>query len=64
MSTHGVGSYTSRAISKRWTRQDELLADATEKASVMAEWLGGAPYQNSSLIQHGNVSYGINSMMT
>jgi alpha-mannosidase len=49
MSTHAVGGYTSRAISKRWNRQNELLADATERASVMADWLGGAPYPKEKL---------------
>ncbi len=49
MSTHGVGSYTSRTISKRLNRQNELLADATERASVMADWLGGAPYPKQQL---------------
>ncbi len=44
MTTHGTGSYTSRAPSKRFNRQNEMLADATERASVMADWLGGAPY--------------------
>ena len=29
---------------KRWNRQNEVLADAAEKASVAAEWLGGRRY--------------------
>ena len=29
---------------KRWNRHNELLADAAEKASVAAAWLGGRPY--------------------
>lgn len=49
MTTHGVGSYTSRTPSKRFNRQNELLADATERASVMADWLGGAPYPKQQL---------------
>ncbi|MBR0596697.1 glycoside hydrolase family 38 C-terminal domain-containing protein [Sinanaerobacter chloroacetimidivorans] len=49
MSTHGVGSYSSRTISKRWNRQNEMLADATERTSVMADWLGGAPYPKEKL---------------
>jgi alpha-mannosidase len=44
LTTHGTGSYTSKAISKRWNRKNELLADAAERASVLAEWFGGAPY--------------------
>jgi alpha-mannosidase len=49
MSTHGVGCYTSKAIGKRWNRQNELLADAAERASVMAQWLGGASYPQQRL---------------
>lgn len=45
MSTHGVGCYTSQTILKYWNRKNELLADATEKASVFADWTGGLPYQ-------------------
>ena len=29
---------------KRWNRQNEVLADAAERASVAADWLGGRPY--------------------
>jgi alpha-mannosidase len=45
MSTHGTGCYTSQAAMKRWNRKNELLADETEKSSVIADWLGGLPYQ-------------------
>src|SRR5437867_5470795 len=41
---HSAGSLTSQAYQKRWMRKNELLADAAEKASVAAEWLGGRPY--------------------
>ena len=41
---HGVGGYTSRAIGKRWNKQNEQLADAAERYSVLADWLGAAPY--------------------
>ncbi len=44
MSTHGVGCYTSQAIMKYWNRKNELLADATEKTSVFAQWLGAQNY--------------------
>ena len=65
MTTHGAGSYTSRAASKRFNRQNELLADATERASVMADWLGGAPYPNQQFwIRPGSALSGINSMTT
>ncbi len=41
---HSAGSLTSEAYQKRWMRKNELLADAAEKASVAADWLGGSPY--------------------
>jgi alpha-mannosidase len=41
---HSAGSLTSQAYQKRWMRKNELLADAAEKASVAAAWLGGRPY--------------------
>jgi alpha-mannosidase len=41
---HSAGSITSQAYQKRWIRKNELLADAAEKASVAAAWLGGHPY--------------------
>ena len=46
MRTHGVGCYTSKTILKYWNRKNELLADATEKASFAAHWLGGLNYQS------------------
>ena len=44
LTNHSAGSLTSQAYQKRWLRQEELLADAAEKASVAAEWLGARPY--------------------
>jgi len=41
---HSAGSLTSEAYQKRWMRKNELLADAAEKASVAADWLGGRSY--------------------
>ncbi|NDV78668.1 glycoside hydrolase family 38 C-terminal domain-containing protein [Dysgonomonas sp. 511] len=49
METHGVGCYTSQTILKYWNRRNELLADATEKSSVLAHWLGGLPYQSEPI---------------
>ncbi len=49
MSTHGTGCYTSINSMKRWNRHNELLADATERASVVADWLGGIEYPTESL---------------
>ena len=44
LTNHSAGSLTSQAYQKRWLRKEELLADAAEKASVAAEWLGALPY--------------------
>jgi alpha-mannosidase len=41
---HSSGSITSQAYLKRWNRHNELLADAAERASVAAAWLGGRAY--------------------
>ena len=46
---HSAGSLTSETYHKRWNRQNELLADAAERASVAAEWLGGRPYPRQRL---------------
>lgn len=44
LTNHSAGSLTSQAYQKRWLRKEELLADAAEKSSVAAEWLGARPY--------------------
>ncbi|MGA8538566.1 MAG: glycoside hydrolase family 38 C-terminal domain-containing protein, partial [Terriglobales bacterium] len=44
LTNHSAGSLTSQAYQKRWLRKEELLADAAEKTSVAAEWLGGRSY--------------------
>lgn len=49
MRTHGVGAYTSRTMLKLWNRRNELLADAAEKASVMAAWLGVRDYPKETI---------------
>jgi len=46
---HSAGSLTSEAYHKRWNRKNEILADAAEKASIAAEWLGGRPYPQERL---------------
>jgi alpha-mannosidase len=46
---HSAGSLTSEAYHKRWNRRNEILADAAEKASVAAQWLGGRPYPQQRL---------------
>lgn len=44
LTNHSAGSLTSQSYQKRWLRKEELLADAAEKASVAASWLGGRTY--------------------
>ncbi len=44
LTNHSAGSLTSQAYQKRWIRQEELLADAAEKSSLAAEWLGARTY--------------------
>jgi alpha-mannosidase len=41
---HSAGSLTSEAYHKRWIMRNEALADAAEKASVAAAWMGGRTY--------------------
>ncbi|MEO7716018.1 MAG: glycoside hydrolase family 38 C-terminal domain-containing protein [Capsulimonas sp.] len=49
LTNHSAGSITSQAYMKRWNRKNEVLADAAERASVAADWLGGAPYDKARL---------------
>ncbi len=44
LTNHSAGSLTSQTVHKRWNRKNELLADAAERASVAAAWMGGRPY--------------------
>jgi alpha-mannosidase len=46
---HSAGSLTSQAYHKRMILKNEQLADAAEKASVAAEWMGGRPYPQQRL---------------
>jgi alpha-mannosidase len=49
LTNHSAGSLTSQAYQKRWLRKEELLADAAEKSSVAAEWLGAGTYPRQRL---------------
>ena len=49
LTEHSAGSLTSQAYQKRWNRKNELLADAAEKASVAAAWIGGRRYPQERL---------------
>jgi alpha-mannosidase len=44
LTNHSAGSLTSQAYQKRWIRKNELLADAAEKSSIAAQWLGARTY--------------------
>lgn len=49
MTDHGVGSYISRAFSKRINRKNEEIADMAERAAVAACALTGADYPKQEL---------------
>ncbi len=51
MTDHGAGCYTSQAAMKWWNRKNEKLADAAERASVAAAWLGGLEYPKEELTE-------------
>lgn len=51
MDVHGTGCYTSQAAMKLYNRQNELLGDAAERASVAAEMLGAADYPGAALTE-------------
>ncbi|RSL17317.1 alpha-mannosidase [Edaphobacter aggregans] len=46
---HSAGSLTSQAYHKRWITKNELLADAAEKSSIAAQWLGARTYPQQRL---------------
>ena len=49
LTNHSAGSLTSQAYQKRWIRKEELLADAAEKSSIAAQWLGARTYPQERL---------------
>lgn len=51
MDVHGTGCYTSQAAMKLYNRQNELLGDAAERASVAAALLRTAEYPGTSLTE-------------
>lgn len=46
---HGTGCYTSQAALKLYNRKNELLADAAERAAVVADWFGAIDYPQQTL---------------
>lgn len=51
MDVHGTGCYTSQAAMKLYNRQNELLADAAERSSVVADWLNQACYPGKAFTE-------------
>lgn len=51
MDVHATGCYTSQAAMKLYNRRNEQLADAAERAAVIADWLGTAPYPGAELTE-------------
>ncbi len=49
MTRHGAGCYTSQSAMKRWNRRNELLADATERASVIGSLFRRMTYPREAL---------------
>ena len=49
MNNHGAGSYTSRAIGKRWNRRCEELADVAERTSVISNYFGLNKYNRDAI---------------
>ncbi len=49
LTEHSAGTLTSQAYMKRWNRKGECLADAAERAAVIAHWLGAAEYPREKL---------------
>lgn len=51
MDVHATGCYTSQAAMKLYNRRNELLADAAERSSVIADWLGALTYPKQNLTE-------------
>ncbi len=49
LTEHSAGTLTSQAAMKRWNRKNEILADAAERAAVVAHWLGSARYPQEKI---------------
>ncbi len=49
MTSHGAGCYTSRGMSKRLNRKNEVLADITERSCCFAHSLGNFDYPRQNL---------------
>ncbi len=49
MTAHGAGGYTSRCMSKRLNRKNELLADSCERACVLADAVTSHKYPKATI---------------
>jgi len=49
LTLHGTGCYTSQAFMKYINRKNELIADAAERSSVIADWIKGSKYPKEKL---------------
>lgn len=49
LTDHGTAGFTARAVSKRWNKRGEELADMAERAAVTVSWLGVAEYPQKQL---------------
>ena len=49
LSVHGTGCYTAHAAMKQCNHDNELLAEAAEKAATAADWLGVLAYPTERL---------------
>ena len=55
---HSAGSLTSQAYHKRWVTENEMLADAAEKSSLLVAWMGGTAYPQKRLNDAWTVALG------
>jgi alpha-mannosidase len=51
LTNHSAGSITSQAAMKRWNRKNEFLGYSAEASAVIADWLGGAKYNQEKLTE-------------
>lgn len=49
LTEHSAGTLTSQSYMKRWNRMAEKLADASERASALAWWLGAIEYPRARM---------------
>lgn len=50
MDVHATGCYTSQSAMKRFNRRNEQLADAAERVSSIADWIGVSKYPSEEIL--------------